>query len=183
MTGLVMSTTTLAVQLVTVLRDDRLRGVVVDREGCQNPVPSGCRSVVLVHQAAEPIPTVHRRTGNWTRVRRDRLRGTSAERAVRPLTVVVLNEHAQDPLDTAEGPEGQRLRRALRRHGPARVPRLDLDLRSSPARAHAPPTSSTTTAIDPIEALASSRHSPDRYYGSLLQITPVESADGTDWEG
>ena len=77
------------------------------REGCQNPVPSGCRSVVLVHQAAEPIPTVHRRTGNWTPVRLDRLRGTSAERAVRPLTVVVLNEHAQDPLEVTRSEDQQ----------------------------------------------------------------------------
>jgi hypothetical protein len=42
--------------------------------------------------------------------------------------------------------------------------------------------SSTTTAVDRIEALASSRRSPDRSCGLRLQSSPVKSADGTDSE-
>lgn len=72
-----------------------------DPEGCQNPVPSRRCEVVLVQKSAESIPS--RDLPTWGR-REGRLgQGwrASAERPVRALAVVVLDEDAQDPLELA----------------------------------------------------------------------------------
>jgi putative transposase len=88
-----------------------------------------------------------------------------------------------DHPNTGEGPEGERLRRALRRDRATRV----LDWMLIFNRRQLERTLGTYVehynGLDRIETLASSHHSPDRFCGLLLESTPVESAAGIDSEG
>jgi hypothetical protein len=70
-----------------------------DGEGCQNDVHSCCGSVVLVHEAAEPVAAVDMAVPREHR--RVRLRRMERESAVGALVVVVLDVGAQDVFEVA----------------------------------------------------------------------------------
>ena len=86
-------------------------------EGCQNPDPSRCGLVVvLMDEASESIPSLDRRADDRGATGGRRSWRTSAERAVRTLAVVVIEEDTQDPLELARS-EDQHPVEALRPHG------------------------------------------------------------------
>src|SRR5919204_4695004 len=63
---------------------------------------SSGRLVVLVDEAAEAVAAVDGTTGRGLGLAcASRLRRTQVERAVRPLTVVVVDEHAEDVIEVA----------------------------------------------------------------------------------
>src|ERR1035437_9881536 len=73
-----------------------------EREGCQNPVPSCRGPLVPMHEATESIPSLDLPTRGRRQCQLGRGWYTSAERPVRALAVVVLDEDAQDPVELAQ---------------------------------------------------------------------------------
>jgi hypothetical protein len=86
---------------VVVALTHRTAAVVLGVKGAKTPVPSCRSSVVLMHEATESIPSPNRRANDRGAAGGGRSWWTSTECSVRALTVVMLDEDTQEPVEVA----------------------------------------------------------------------------------